>query len=236
MLHRPSSVTFIRSSSLRAFCALAVVLFSLVGQAADDLEFDKGNRTVYDLPEPVAIQGRKYQMSQSLLVTAGYLPSDSFNKGFTITAGYKLAFTPYLTWEILSFGYIINRETQLKKDLLALNVGVQNIGLGGVLDYPRQIYMTGLHYSPMYSKSLLFNSKLVYSETSVFLGTGTLNFNQVGHKPMLAPGVTWRMYMGPRSAVTAYFRDYFYMDDNTGITGIIDFGLGFEFKFGGGPS
>lgn len=199
-----------------------------------------GNRSakIYDLPATVAIQPRKYEMPKSLAISAGYMPVDSFNHAFSFSGAYRYAVTGYLTWEVISFTYVMNQETDLKHQLQDLgnqNVGIniRNVGLGGVLDYPRQVYMTGIHYAPAYSKSLLFNSKVTYSETSFFLGVGALNFNQIGYKSMIAPGLTSRFYMTPGTALIGYFRDFFYKDDVLGLTGILDFGLGLEFKFGG---
>jgi hypothetical protein len=190
-------------------------------------------KEVYDLPQPVAIQPRKYSMNNSLLLTVGHIPTDSFNKGYSFTAGYRKALANYITWDVFSFSHIMNKETALKGDIQNLGITIKNVGLGGRLDYPRQIYMTGLHYAPMYSKSLVFNETLTYSETSLFLGTGTLNFNEIGHKPMIAPGLATRIYMGPNTALNGYFRYYFFMDDERGLTSIGDFGIGLEFKFGG---
>ena len=188
-------------------------------------------RDPYDLPEPVAIQHRKYQMTDSLFLNAGYIPTDSFNRGYTFATGYRVALRPWLNWEVLNYTQVANHETQLKHDLENLNLKVENIGLGGNFDWPKQIYMTGFHYSPFYSKSLMFNSSLVYSETSLFLGAGAIMFNTVGAKPMIAPGIATRMYISESFAFNAYFRDYFYKDDALGINGIIDFGIGLEFGF-----
>lgn len=194
-------------------------------------------RNPYDLPEPVAIQHRKYQMNDSLFLNAGYIPTDSFNRGFTFSTGYRHAFQPWLTWEVINYTQVANKETQLKNDLSNLQLDVKNVGLGGVFDWPKQIYMTGLHYSPFYSKSLMFNSSLVYSEMSFFFGGGALNFNTTGIKPMIAPGLATRIYFSESFAFNAFFRNYFYQDDAVGINGILDFGMGIEwgFKlFGGG--
>ena len=211
---------------------IAYVLNGTSAVAADQ------SKNVYDLPQAVAIQPRKYDISSSLLFSVGYIPTDSFNRGITLTGAYRYALTSYLTWEIISFTYVLNKETSLKQQIESLSnsgsiVSLQGVGAGGVLDYPKQIYMTGFHYAPMYSKSLLFNSKLTYSETSLFLGFGSLMFAQGGPKPMIAPGLSTRIYFSPNAALVAYFRDYFYSDSNTGLTGIMDFGLGFEYKFGG---
>ncbi len=91
---------------------------------------------IYDLPQVVAVQNRAYQVSKELTLQAGYLPSDAFNKGYTIGANYTYFFSDYLGWEILNANYVINSPTNLKGDLLdCCQVQVENVGFGGVLDY-----------------------------------------------------------------------------------------------------
>lgn len=189
--------------------------------------------SVYDLPSSeVAIQPRKYEMLNSISFSAGYSPIDSFNKAFTLSGGYRYSWKNYFFLEGLVV-YFANRPTSLESDLKNLNIDVRNVGLGGVLDYPRQAFLLGLHYAPLYSKSLLFNSTLVYSETGLYLGVGSLNFNQIGFKQTLVPGLSTRMYLNRDWAVTGYFRDFFYSDTSRGIVSIFDFGIGIEMRMGG---
>jgi outer membrane beta-barrel protein len=218
----------------------AALPHAMAASSEDDDDSDSGNHLsrVYDIPAAVAIQPRKYQMVHSVDMSIGYIPTDSFNRGYGASIAYRYAIASYLTWEVLRFTHVMNHETDLKYEIQQLasgdaSVQLHNVGFGGVFDYPRQIYMTALHYSPLYSKSLLFNSKLTYSETSLFLGIGSLNFTQIGYKPMVAPGIASRFYYSPNTAFTAYFRDYFFRDDALGVVGIMDFGIGFEVKFGG---
>jgi len=201
------------------------ILIFTFGLTTSKANGDVNQPSIYDLPKAVAIQPRKYDLQQSLLGTIGYIPTDSFNRGYTFTAAYRYGFANTFVWEVFSFTYVLNQATQLKDQIEGIAQGssqvqIQNVGLGGVLDYPRQIYMTGIHYSPIYSKNLLFNSKLSYSEFSLFLGTGSLNFNSTGYKPMIAPGLAARFYISPDYSVA-------------GLTGIMDFGIGFEMRFGG---
>jgi outer membrane beta-barrel protein len=186
---------------------------------------------VYDVPEAVAIQGRKYQMDQTIRIGTGYMPIDSFNRGYPLSGAYRYQLTPYLTWEVLEYTQVINTETKTKRSLQNLGINVENVGLGGKLDFPKQIYMTGINYSPMYSKNLLFNSRLFYSETNLYLGLGAVIFNSVGSKPAIAPGLEWRLYLSPRVAMNLFVKDFFYLDNSIGINGILSFGLGFEFRF-----
>ncbi len=198
---------------------------------ADDDEIAT-KRDVYDLPTPVAIQGRTNNIDQSLAVSFGYIPTDSFNRGFPLSLSYAFYFKPYFAWDVVSFSYNFNRETQLKKDFENLGVAVQNIGFGGVIDFPKNIIMTGLVYTPLYGKSLLFNRSLVHSETSFYAGAGTLVFNQVGHVPTLGVGLQGRYFLTPKTAFRYYLRQYFFKDNQLGISGITDIGVGYEFQFG----
>lgn len=218
------------TTPIRCF-ALILISFSLLphARAADDDELVK--RDIYDLPTPVAIQGRTNNIDQSVSVSFGYIPSDSFNRGFPISLGYSFYFKPYLAWEVASFSYNVNKETQLKQDFKDLGVAVQNIGFGGVLDFPKNIIMSGIIYTPLYGKSLLFNKTLVHSETSFYLGIGSIVFNQVGHIPSIAPGIQGRYFITPKSAFRYYMRQYFFKDEQLGLTGITEIGLGYEFQF-----
>jgi outer membrane beta-barrel protein len=197
------------------------------------------SRDVFDLPQAVAIQGRENVIDQSLALNVGHIPTDSFNRGFPVSLAYTYYFKPYLGWEVVHFAYNFNQETKLKSDFLALNVTVENIGFGGVLDHPKNIVSTGLVYTPLYSKSLLFNRTLVFSETSLYAGAGSLVLNKVGHTPMLALGIQGRLYLSPKSAFRWYLREYVFKDLNLGVTLMTDIGIGLEFQFdlfGGGRS
>lgn len=213
--------------ALSAFVVIAVSNPS--ASHADDEGVVK--RDVYDLPTPVAIQGRTNNIDQSISLNVGYIPSDSFNRGFPVSLGYSFYFKPYLAWEVVNYTYNINRETQLKQDFKNLGVAVQNIGFGGVLDYPKNIIVSGIVYTPLYGKSLLFNKSLVHSETSFYLGAGSIVFNQVGHIPTVVPGIQGRYFVSPKSAFRYYLRQYFFKDEQLGLTGITEIGVGYEFQF-----
>lgn len=223
----------LRATSIgRLFLAFVVALpLGHISRAVAQYE-DEVKRDVYDLPTPVAIQGRTNRIDESLSLTAGYLPTDSFNRGFPVGASYAYYFKPYFAWDVVSFSYNLNRETQLKNDLRALGVTAQNVGFGGVIDYPKYIVLTGITYTPLYSKSLLFNKSLVHSETSFYLGVGSLMFSQVGNVPTIVPGIQGRYFITPGSALRLYLREYFFNDKNLGITGLTEIGIGYEIQLG----
>lgn len=210
---------------------LCLLVFSGTSVYAAVDETGVVKRDVYDLPTPVAIQGRTNNIDQSISLNVGYIPSDSFNRGFPVTLNYAFYFKPYLAWEVVSYSYNINRETKLKQDFKDLGIGNSQIGFGGQLDYPQGILLTGLIYTPLYGKSLLFNKTLVHSETSFYLGVGTIQFNQSGSVPMVAPGIQGRYFLSPKTALRFYLRQYLFKDSVLGVTGITDLGLGYEIQF-----
>ena len=215
-------VGFRLASMIASVLTLIVLVMAPQASAKPDL---------YDMPEPVAIQGRRYQIDQSFRVALGYSPIDSFNRGYPLSVAYRYQLSPYLTWEVIDYSQILHSETKTKRDLQNLGINVTNVGLGGVLDYPVRSVLTGFNYSPIYSKNLLFNKTLLYSETNLYLGVGALIFNAVGLKPCLVPGLDWRLYITPKTAMSLYIRDQFYSDSSIGFNGILSFGIGFEFKF-----
>lgn len=215
----------------RSLTCLFVTVATLVSPSLAIAQESAPKRDVYDLPTPVAIQGRTNNIDESLSLNIGYIPTDSFNRGFPLSLNYAYYFRPYIAWEVLSFAYNFNRETQLKQDFKNLGVAVQNLGFGGVIDFPQNIIMSGVVYTPLYGKSLLFNKSLIHSETSFYLGAGSLVFNKVGHIPTVAPGIQGRYFLSPRSAIRYYIRQFFFNDSQLGLTGITDIGLGYEFQF-----
>lgn len=208
---------------------VTAIFWSTFAMAASD-DTSPVKRDVYDLPTPVAIQGRTNSIDQSLAFSAGYILSDSFNRGFPLTVGYSFYFTSYLAWEVASYSYNINSETKVKQDLRNSGVDTSTIGIGGQLDFPKNIITTGIVYTPFYGKSLLFNKTLVHSETSFFLGAGSISFNQTSSAPTIAPGIQGRYFLSKQSALRYYLRQYFYKDPVQGFGGITELGVGYEFQ------
>ncbi len=228
-MHLRSVFSLLRFSVAGLASLIFVVLIASLASGADYDESAK--RDVYDLPTPVAIQGRTNNIDQSISLNLGYIPTDSFNRGFPLSLNYAYYFRPFLAWEVFSFGYNFNRETQLKQDFRNLGVAVQNLGFGGQIDFPQNIIMSGIVYTPLYGKSLLFNKSLVHSETSFYLGAGSLVFSKVGHVPAIAPGLQGRYFLSQKTALRYYLRQFFFNDSQLGLTGITDIGLGIETQF-----
>lgn len=232
MTHTTSLRLFSRLAVARALLLILVALPFIIFVTQASAEDGVVKRDVYDLPTPVAIQGRTNNIDQSFALNVGYIPTDSFNRGYPVSLNYAFYFKPYFAWEVVNYSYNFNTETQLKRDFNDLGLSAQNnVGLGGVLDFPKSIVMTGLVYTPLYGKSLLFNKSLVHSETSFYFGVGALLLNKSGSVPAVAPGIQGRYFLSPKTALRLYLRQYFFKDSKLGITGMTDLGVGYEVQF-----
>ncbi len=211
---------------LANFAVALVFLFAPLGAVAEEL--DGVTRDVYDLPTPVAIQGRTHNIDQSLSLNAGYILSDSLNRGFPISASFSFYFRPYVAWEVVSYSYNINGETKLRQDLKDLGLDAATSTIRGYFDFPKSTILTGVTYTPFYGKSLMFNRSLVHNETSLYLGAGSISFSLSGSVPVIAPGIQGRYFLSNSSALRLYLRQYLFKDPVRGLTGITDMGIGFE--------
>jgi len=119
----------------------------------------------YNLPKVVAVQNRPYYLNKDLTLQLGTLPSDAFNKGFTAGLSYTHFFSDYFAWEVINTNYNFNVKTDLRGDVEKLGpVVVKNNGFEGLLDYIVAYATTNLVYTPLYTKSLLFNKTVIQKQ------------------------------------------------------------------------
>jgi outer membrane beta-barrel protein len=191
---------------------------------------------VYDLPQLVAVQGRPYYLSHGLTANIGYLPSDAFNKGYTVGGSYTYYFSDFVGWEVVHANYSINQETKLKRNLKKdFNAEVEAVGFGGVLDYIDYYATSNVVYTPLYNKSLLFNKTVVRGETSGLIGGGAAHFNSTGWKPMVTVGLMLRFFASARTSYVLDVRENVYFDKDTGANGMISMMVGFSYQLGAAP-
>lgn len=193
--------------------------------AADDL---------YEVPRLVALQNRAYpSINHGFTFGLGYLPADAFNKAFLAGASYTYNFSDFTAWEVVNFNYAMNIETDIKKDLAAIAIGVTGQNKPW-LDYVNYLVSTSLIYTPFYSKNLLFNSAIVHSETSFLLGAGGAKFEFAGMKPIVTGGLIWKFFLGERTSLKFDFREHVYFDA-TGANGIFSMIIGLGYQMGSLP-
>lgn len=190
----------------------------------------------YDLPKVVAVQNRSYYLNQDLTLQLGYLPSDAFNKGYSLGGTYTHFFSDYLGWEVLSGNFVINSETNLKKDLLNnFGAAVEAVGFGGVLDYITWYALSSAVYTPLYFKSLLFNKSVVHGQTSFVFGAGGANFHTTGIRPMVSLGMYFRFFTSPTRSLKFDFRNNVYFEQSQGAVNTISLMVGYSMQLGKDP-
>ena len=190
----------------------------------------------YNLPKVVAVQNRPYFVNKDLTFQLGFLPSDPFNKGLTTGLTYTHYFKDYLAWEIVNINYNSNVETRLKGDVEKLNVDIKNESLNGQLDYMVYYIASNLVYTPIYSKNLLFNSKIIHGEISFTAGGGITKLKNNGTKPLVMVGGYLRFFSQPSRSWKFDFRNNIYFDERTGAINAWSFGIGYSMQLGAKPT
>ena len=195
--------------------------------------FGEPASSIYDLPKVVAVQNRAYHVNREFSLQAGYLPSDAFNKGYALGGSYTYFFSDFLGWEILNGNYVINSETNLKNDLLdCCSLQVENVGFNGALDYIQWYALTSIVYTPLYTKALLFNKKVVHGEVSFVGGGGGVKFRETGMRAMVSLGFYLRFFTEENRSWKFEFRDNVYYERSLGVVNAMALMVGYSFHFG----
>lgn len=216
-------------------CCLLISIIILLAQVSPALAAP--DEKLYDLPKIVAVQNRTYYLNHDVNLQIGYLPSDAFNKGYTIGGAYTYFFSDYLGWEVVNANYSFNSETNLKKDLMNnFAVTVQNVGFGGVLDYIQWWAITSLVYTPLYTKSLLFNKDVVRGETSFVFGAGGAKFKETGMRLLISAGLYMRFFSRPDRSWRFDLRNNIYFESSLGAVNTVSLMVGYSFQLGSNPA
>lgn len=188
-----------------------------------------------EIPKLVAIQNKANYLDSDLSIHMGVLPSDAFNKGLTFGLSYSKFITQYKAWEIVNIQGSINLETSLKKDFLDLNVDVEDNAFGGELDPINLVITTNYVYTPFYSKSLLFNTTVINSETSFVAGIGAVKFKKYGFQPLVNVGMYSRYYTNIGKSWKFDFRWNFHKKKFGGVGNFIYLGAAYSMQLGDVP-
>ena len=211
-------------------CKLILILIAgLWTSAAFAVGTPEKTKDIYDLTDIVAVQNRAFEFKESFALLTSFLPSDAFNRGFGVGGYYNYTLNDHYSWEVLRYAYIFNEATSAKDDIQNQHFAL-SAGNGGVLDYPVHIFTTGIVFTPLYNKGLLFNHELMYSEFSLYLGAGVAVLEQTGNRYLITPGIQGRFYLSQKYAVIGHFRDHFYIDPQQGFSNMIDIGVALEFQ------
>ncbi|MFK8137896.1 MAG: hypothetical protein AB8E15_06025 [Bdellovibrionales bacterium] len=190
---------------------------------------------VFKAPELVAIQNKSNYLDHDLSVGLGLLPSDAFNKGVTLGVSYTYFYENYSAWEIIQFRQSFNLEQTLKTDLIDLGVDLNSNNFKGKLDYIDHIITTSWIYTPYYSKTLMFNSKLINNETSFRLSLGGVKFKETGYQPLIGLGAYTRYYTELGRSWKLAFDLNIHFDEIDGVRSFLYVGADYSFQLGDPP-
>ncbi len=203
--------------------SLYIVVFTILFFIPEKLFAD-----AYDVPKVVAIEGRKFTVAHDLAFSAGYLPLDAFNKSLIFNSSYTYFYKSFAGWEVANVSVAFNQNTGLKNNLID-NFNAQP---QGILDYYRWIASTNYVYTPIYSKNLIFNNRVVSSETSLLLGGGMVGFISGDTAPMFGGGMINRYFFSHSSSLKLDARLYYQTAPGKSSNVILSLGIGYSINFG----
>ncbi len=180
----------------------------------------------FDRPQVVAVEPRAFNPRYDITANLGFLPIDAFYKGLTYGVSYTQSYTSLWSWEIVNANYSSKMDTNLKKDLLSnFNVRPQ-----GILDHVQWFALSNVVYTPIYSKNLLFNQRILYGSTSLVLGGGMVGFSEGDVVPALGGGVIIRAFHSEKYSSKFDFRSYMHFGQgkSSDVILMITYGLSFE--------
>lgn len=186
---------------------------------------------IYDLPEPELIMSRKYEVKSELTLNLGYLPVGAFSKFVLGGGSYTKYFNDNQAWELINVLGAAELSSGLKKELLA-SYGAEPE------TFPVLKFVATTNYilSPFYTKSLLFNSSVVYSQLGFAIGAGFAQFS-IDPAPTVDFGIIQRFYWGDNHSLKIDIRSYTYLSGRSEIQETVRNHiyviLGYSFFFGG---
>lgn len=172
---------------------------------------------LYDVPKLHIIENKKYSLADELALQVGYLPADPYVKYFTGGLTYTHFFSEFTGWEIVNGQYAVNFPAGIQKDLLAnFSTNCTPTQCATADKFPTLNFLatTNLVFTPIYTKNLLFNSKLVYSQISFVGGGGVASYTS-NIKNCIDIGVIIRYFLNDSSSVKFDFRDYVFLSPGT---------------------
>lgn len=184
----------------------------------------------YEVPEIYAVENKKYVPEHNVTLVANLLPLDAFYKALSASLSYTTMFSNSWAWEIINGNIAFTQNTSLKEDLLN-NFAVRP---QGILDYPKYYLTTNLLYTPIYSKNLVYNSSLMYSDISFLMGGGMVSFSSNDSAPMFGGGLLVRFYTGETFSWKFDSRVYYHTAKGKSSNFILSVGFGFAIELGSG--
>ncbi len=181
---------------------------------------------VYDLPATEIVMNKKYRLMDEMTGEIGYLPVGAFNKYAVAGLSYTHLFNDSQGWEVINAMYAMEMQASLKKDLIN-GFGAKESDFAVL----RVLATTNYVFSPFYTKSLLFNSRIVHSQLSFVAGGGVANFT-ILTAPALDLGLIQRFFLSRKTSLKLDFRYYAFFSEQKTVRNHITLVAGFAFNFG----
>lgn len=205
------------------FLFLFVVRFSLVAGAAEKVN-------PYEVPESSALENRQIQSKNDISLNFGVLPLDAFYKAATVGLKFSQKLSPLWSWEFLDLESIYPQNTTLKNELIDKFSAQPE----GILETPKFYATTSFVYTPIYSKSLIFNKDVLHSEIS-FLGSGgAVQFSKGDTSPMFGGGILMRFFQSPKVSYKLDSRLFYHSAKGKSSHFLLNIGLSVTYEFGEG--
>lgn len=182
----------------------------------------------YDLPKVVAVEPRAFNPRHDISANLGFLPIDAFYKGVTYGVSYTHSYTSLWSWEIVNAGLSSKFDTNLKKDL----INSFNVRPAGILDHISWYALSSAVYTPIYSKHLLFNEKLIYGSLSFVAGGGVYGFSGGDMAPAFGGGAILRVFHTPKYSSKFDARLYYHLGSKKSSDMVVMLSYGFSFELG----
>ncbi len=181
----------------------------------------------FDKPKVVAVEPKIYNPKYDLTGQFSILPLDAFYKGYALGVSYTHSQSSSWAWEVVNFNLNSKSDTGLKQDLIN-NFSVRP---QGILDHISLYGVTSAIYTPIYSKNLLFNEKILYGSFSFALSGGLASFSGGDMAPLIGGGFILRSFHSKTYSSKFDFRIYKHMASgkSSDLVMTLTYGLSYEF-------
>lgn len=178
---------------------------------------------IFDTPKVQTVLQKKYDIKDELTAEFAYLPKDAFAKYIGFGLSYSHAFSDFTSWEMVNGLYLLELTAGLKKQLI-------EAGFSGDTFASQRFQVTSnIVFSPVYTKNLLFNSSIVYSQFSFAMGAGVANFS-LGTFPVIDAGLIFRFHLNPSHSFKFDLRYNKYLSTMTAVSDNYTVILGYTFN------
>ncbi len=181
---------------------------------------------IFAIPKTYAVQHRKFKLGSQYSAHGGYLPMDSFTKGFVVGASYTKYFSDFTGWEVLNANYVFSMDTDLKSQLLNEFKATP----GQIPPFPEWYITTNIVYTPIYNKNLFFNKSVIWGDITFVAGPGIGSFTNDGVKPLINGGAVLRFFLSQNESFKVDIRQNLPFL-STGVEPFLFIGAAYTYQF-----